>query len=191
MLTTLSPLPPVKPFYNAVRGATARICYSQPCLSLAAQSAAARGCPSQVSSSSAPVKQVKHANTVLTLSIGAHARFDAQNTVLQEVLQREVRECDLPAIKARLLRMDELMAVPCDEAFSSDNDAWFDAKALLFHLHRHPSGMFPGGPLSLLSIVLALHDIRSTALAAKSIRRAAPPSPPALSFLQYSFYFCF
>ena len=121
---------------------------------------------------------------LLTLSLGAHSRFDAQNTVLQEVVQRELNPLrELPAAEALMSHMEELVQTPRTEIFDSQSAAWRDAHSQLEALHRLPFGAYPGGAYPLHAIGLALHGIGRAALAAPCTLRGASEADEALPAL--------
>ena len=126
--------------------------------------------------------------SLLRLSLGANSRFDAQNTMLQEVVQRQLRELrELPDAEALMAQMDELVQTPRTDEFESESAAWLDAQAQLERLHRRPFGAYSDGPStcgpSLPVIALALHGIGRAALASKAIRRGATEPDEALAAL--------
>ena len=119
---------------------------------------------------------------LLTVSLGAHSRFDAHNTVLHEAVLAEVVPLrEESELEARMAPLTELMDTPRTAEFPSQSDAWLDARSQLEALHRRPFGSYPNGPFALLAIAFALHDIGRTALAAGRGASTPDEALPALA----------
>tara|TARA_B110001469_G_scaffold68784_1_gene65478 strand:- start:14 stop:1126 length:1113 start_codon:yes stop_codon:yes gene_type:complete len=119
---------------------------------------------------------------LLTVSLGAHSRFDAHNTVLHEAVLAEVDPLrEESELEARMAPLTELMDTPRTAEFTSQSDAWLDARSQLEALHRRPFGSYPNGPFALLAIAFALHDIGRTALAAGRGASTPDEALPALA----------
>ena len=119
---------------------------------------------------------------LLTVKSSGFSRFGGHNTVLHEAVLAEVDPLrEESELEARMAPLTELMDTPRTAEFTSQSDAWLDARSQLEALHRRPFGSYPNGPFALLAIAFALHDIGRTALAAGRGASTPDEALPALA----------